>query len=174
VTGFSYFFGKPSQHWATLIWMKKKLVKHGKNTFLQSDFFLYSGWFDQKVIFWPRKWTLGPKLSDNLTVFGRKLYSGWFDQKVDFWPQKWTLGPKLSKKRIKWNYFFTLKIKSFVPNVFWKTAKYHVPNKQLGSLIFLVNPRNIRQLWYEWKKIWLNMVFSRVKYDNLTVFDWKL
>jgi hypothetical protein len=29
--------------------------------------------------------------------------------------------------------FFSMKIKSFVPNYFWKTAKYHVPNKRLGS-----------------------------------------
>jgi hypothetical protein len=39
-----------------------------------------------------------------------------------------------------------VKIKSFVPNFFWKTANYHVSNKRLGSYIFLVTPRNIGQL----------------------------
>jgi hypothetical protein len=44
--------------------MKKKLfssVKYDNLTVF--DWNLYSGWFDQKVNFWPRKWTLGPKLS---------------------------------------------------------------------------------------------------------------
>jgi hypothetical protein len=74
---------------------------------------------------------------DNLTVFEWKLYSGVFDIKVDFWPRKWTLGAKLSKKRIKWNFFFTVKIKSFLPNFFWKTPKYHVPNKPPFFFVFL-------------------------------------
>jgi hypothetical protein len=108
---------------------------------------------------------------DNLTVFGRKFYSGWFDQKVDFWPRKWTLGPKQSKKRTKWNFFFTLKIKSFVPNFFWKTAKYHVPNKPPGSRIFLVTPRNIGQLWYEWKKNWLKMGKNTFLQSEIWQFD---
>jgi hypothetical protein len=29
-----------------------------------------------------------------------------------------------------------VKIKSFVPIFFWKTAKYHVPNKRPGSYCF--------------------------------------
>jgi hypothetical protein len=108
---------------------------------------------------------------DNLTVFGRKFYSGWFDLKVDFWLRKWTLGPKLSKKRIKWNFIFTVKIKSFVPNYFWRTAKYHVPNKRLGFLIFLVTPHNSSQLWYEWKKNWIKMEKKTFLHSEIWQFD---
>jgi hypothetical protein len=112
---------------------------------------------------------------DNLTVFDWKLYSGWFEQKVDFWPRQWTIGPKLSKTRIKW--FFYCENKKFCSKFFQKTVKYHVLNMRTGSYCFMVTPRNIGQLWFEWKKNWLNTkkkLFSRVKYDNLTVFDWQL
>jgi hypothetical protein len=53
---------------------------------------------------------------------------------------------KTKLKKNKANFFFSVKIKSFVPNFFWKTAKYHVPNKRPGSHCFFVTPRNSEQL----------------------------
>jgi hypothetical protein len=43
---------------------------------------------------------------------------------------------KTKCKTIKRYYFFSMKIKSFVPNFFGKTVKYHVPNKRPGSHVY--------------------------------------
>jgi hypothetical protein len=40
---------------------------------------------------------------------------------------------KTKYKIIMQYFFFSMKIKSFVSNFFWKTAKYHISNKRPGS-----------------------------------------
>jgi hypothetical protein len=56
-----------------------------------------------------------------------------------FLPKSQLLTPEMDSraktkcKTIKQYFFFSMKIKSFVPNLFGKTVNYHVPNKRPGS-----------------------------------------
>jgi hypothetical protein len=56
--------------------------------------------------------------------------------------------PKTKPKMLNIFIFFGTKIKSFVPNFFWKIAKTQFSNKLPGSYCFWVTPRNSGQLWY--------------------------
>jgi hypothetical protein len=141
------FMGDPSQHWATLMFMKIKLVNNEKNNFSP----------EWNMIIWQF-------LTDN-------CIQGFFCQKINFWPRKWTLWPKLSTKTKKQYFFFRVIINSFVPNFFGKTVKYHVPNKRLHSHFFLVCPFNSGPLWYKWEKIGYNWKKNFSKEWNMIIWQ---
>jgi hypothetical protein len=52
-----------------------------------------------------------------------------------------------------------VKIKSFVSNLFWKTAKYYVPNKRPGSHCFFGDPSQ------QWVTL-IEMKKKLVKYEK--------
>jgi hypothetical protein len=65
-----------------------------------------------------------------------KFFEFWkefFLPKIQLFTPEMDSRAKTKYKTIRRSFFFSVKIKSFVPNFFGKTVKYHVPNKRPGS-----------------------------------------
>jgi hypothetical protein len=86
----------------------------------QAEFFFGASW---------ALWATFKLIKIVIKIFGWNF----FLPKIQLFTPEMDSRAKTKYKTLRRSFFFSVKIKSFVPNFFGKTVKYHVPNKRPGS-----------------------------------------